>query len=52
MYREVEDQMSQVSAALLKQQSPSASQVLPLADRLLTKYNDALKMVAEGVSTA
>ena len=48
----VEDQMGQVSAALLKQQSPSASQILPLADRLLTKYNDALKLVAEGVSAA
>ena len=52
MYRQVEDQMSQVSVALLKQQSPSASQVLPLAESLLAKYNDALKLVSEGVTTA
>src|SRR5579885_497599 len=52
MYREVEDRMSQVSAALLKQQSPSASQVLPLAEALLAKYNDALRLVGEGASSA
>src|SRR5216683_3082563 len=50
MYRQVEDQMSQVSVALLKQASPNASQALPLAEALLAKYNDALKLVSQGIS--
>lgn len=52
MYRDVEDRMSQVKIALLKADNPSASQAQPLADSLLTKYNEALALVAKGVTTA
>jgi tetratricopeptide (TPR) repeat protein len=52
LYRGIESDMAKVTDALLKPAAPNASEALPLAEALLNRYNEAVRLLSEGLTTA